>query len=206
MRLMTISRFHKSTNGLSRLLAVLGLLVMQSGCATYYSHYAMFPAENSQGEPRTVRVSWQSAEYPDWWFLSDRATPITLETQCSERVWRLFDDSHAEAGSCGEGIRACADSGLDRLASGGGAANSNDQCMAVNATDPQARIAAVSGRLELLVTCEPASATKGEGKDAVNVDYIRASTVPYTVYTRKTLRGSLNARPPKFDSVACDPT
>ncbi|MBU2873858.1 hypothetical protein [Marinobacter salexigens] len=203
---MTTSRFHKSTNGLSRLLALLGLLVMQSGCATYYSHYAMFPAENSQGEPRTVRVSWQSAEYPDWWFLSDRATPITLETQCSERVWRLFDDSHAEVGSCGGGIRACGGSKLDRLASGGRLASSNDQCMAVNVSDPQARIAAVSGRLELLVACEPASVTKGEGKDAVNIDYIRASTVPYTIYTRKTLRGSLNARPPKFDNVACDPT
>ncbi|WP_247115737.1 hypothetical protein [Marinobacter sp. S6332] len=205
MRLITNSQFQRLTKGVSRFLVMAGLLMVQSGCATYYSHYAMFPAENSQGEPRTVRVSWQSAEYPGWWFLSNRATPITLETQCSERVWRLFDDSHAEAGSCGEGIRACGDSNLDRLTSEGQVASSNDQCMAVNASDPQARIATVSGRLELLVACEPASATKGEGKDAVNVDYIRASSVPYTVYTRKTLRGSLNARPPKFDSAECDP-
>lgn len=36
--------------------------------------------------------------------MSDRATPLTLETQCSERVWRLYDGSHAEAGACGPGI------------------------------------------------------------------------------------------------------
>lgn len=201
---MTVSRFRKLTKGFPRLLAVAVLLMMQAGCATYYSHYAMFPAENSQGEPRTVRVSWQSAEYPDWWFASDQATPITLETQCSERVWQLHDDSHAEAGNCSSGIRACGEEQRDRLAAAGRAASSDDVCMAVNAIDPQAQIASVPGRLELLVACEPASVTRGEGKDAVNVDYIRPSTVPYTVYTRKTLRGSLNARPPKFDRTVCE--
>lgn len=43
------------------LLPLLGL----SGCASYYTHYAMFPAENSAGESRQVRVHWDSADYPD---------------------------------------------------------------------------------------------------------------------------------------------
>ena len=66
-----------------------GLVAGMSGCASYYSHYAMFPAENSRGEPRQVRVSWLTAEYPDWWLQDDEATAIRVETQCSERVWLL---------------------------------------------------------------------------------------------------------------------
>ncbi|MGO1501619.1 MAG: hypothetical protein ACTHWH_10120 [Marinobacter sp.] len=201
---MTAFRCRRPFRGVTRLLALIWLLLMQSGCATYYSHYAMFPAENSLGEPRAVRLSWHSAEYPSWWVLSDLATPLTLETQCSERAWRLYDRSHEEAGPCGQGIRACGESGTDQLAKGEQAANANNVCMSVNPSDPEARIADISGRLELLVACEPVLAVQGNGEEAMNVDYIRASTVPYTVYTRKTPRGSLSARPPKFDSAACD--
>lgn len=201
---MIALKLYKSCKSVTCLLAFAGLLMMQSGCATYYSHYAMFPAENSRGEPRTVRLSWHSAEYPAWWFAAGRATPLILETQCSEREWQLYDNSHAEAESCGRGIRACGVSGRDRLVSGGEAVDSSDVCMLVNPSDPESRIADISGQLELLVACEPVSVVKGAGKDAVNVDYIRASAVPYTIHTRKTLRGALDARPPKFDLSACD--
>lgn len=201
---MIALRLYRYCKGVTCLLALAGLLTMQSGCATYYSHYAMFPAENSRGEPREVRLSWHSAEYPAWWFAADRATPLTLETQCSERDWQLYDESHAEAESCAQGIRGCGVSGLDRRAPGGKPVNSSDACLTVNPSDSESRIADISGQLELLVSCEPASAVKGEGKDAVNVDYIRASAVPYTIDTRKTLRGSMEARPPKFDRSACD--
>jgi len=201
---MTALKLYKSCTRVTCLLALAGLLMMQSGCATYYSHYAIFPAENSRGEPRAVRLSWHSAEYPAWWFAADRATPLILETQCSERKWKLYDNSHAEAESCGQGIRACGESGRDRLVPGGEAVNSGDACMFVNPSDPELRIADIPGQLELLVACEPVSVVEGEGKDAVNVDYIRASAVPYAIYTRKTLRGALDARPPKFDRSACD--
>lgn len=201
---MIASRFHKISKGAAGLLALAGLLLMQSGCATYYSHYAMFPAENSQGEPRDVRLSWHSAEYPAWWFASDLATPLTVETQCSERAWRLYDDSHAEAGDCGQGIRACGENVSDRRVQAEQSANASEACMQVNPSDPEARIADISGQFELLVACEPNSAIRGEGKEAVNVDYIRASTVPYTIYSRKAPRGALNARPPKFDRSVCN--
>lgn len=74
-----------------------------SGCASYYTHYAVFPAENSAGEDRQVKLTWQTAEYPGWWVADNRSTPITVETQCSAREWRLVDDSHEDAAdqSCG---------------------------------------------------------------------------------------------------------
>ncbi|MDO6825130.1 hypothetical protein [Marinobacter sp. 1_MG-2023] len=200
---MIALKLYRPFKGIAFLFAVAGLLVMQAGCATYYSHYAMFSAENSRGAPRAVRLSWHTAEYPSWWFLADRATPILLETQCSERDWHLYDDSHAEAGTCARGIRACGLSGHDRRAPEGEVAGSGDVCMAVNPSDPQARIAELSGQLELLVSCEAVSDVKGEGKGAMNVDYIRASAVPYSVYSRKTVRGAMSARPPEFDRTVC---
>ncbi|MCD1647518.1 hypothetical protein K7I10_09220 [Marinobacter adhaerens] len=178
------------------------MLLFTSGCASYYSHFAMFPAENSSGEPRHVRMFWQSAEYPEWWFAGDKATSVKLETQCSDRVWRLRDGN--EAGGCGTGIRACGEPGKDLVAGTGQPATGSTRCMSINPADPEARIAEVDGKLELLVSCTPAAVTEGEGDDAVNLDYLRASSVPYTVYVRKAPRGSMRARLPEFDESVCD--
>lgn len=178
------------------------ILVWSSGCASYYSHYAMFPAENSSGEPRQVRLSWQSASYPDWWFASDKATSVKLQTQCSDRVWRLRDGD--DAGDCGEGIRACGKPGKDLVAQTGLPATGSTRCISINPGDSRARIAEVSGKLELLVSCTPAVVADAQGEGAVSHDYLRASSVPYTVYVRKAPRGSMRARLPGFDESVCD--
>ncbi|MCM0612299.1 hypothetical protein KFJ24_07400 [Marinobacter sediminum] len=179
-------------------------LLLLSGCASYYSHYAMFPAENSAGEPRQVRLSWNTADYPGWWFADDMATPIRLETQCSERVWRLHDSSDDEAGACGDGIRACGEPGLDFRPPKATVLTDKERCMAVNPSEKGARIAGLGGKLELLVSCKPVSTFAAEGDEKRNIDYIRASSVPYTVYVRKAPRGSLRAKMPEFDESACD--
>jgi len=178
------------------------MLLLMSGCASYYSHYAMFPAENSSGQPRQVRMSWQSAEYPGWWFAADKATAVKLETQCSDRVWRLGDGN--DAGDCGTGIRACGEPGKDLVSETDQPATDSTRCMAINPADPQTRTAEIGGKLELLVSCTPAVVTEGQGDDSVNLDYLRASSVPYTVYVRKAPRGSLRARLPEFDESVCD--
>lgn len=180
------------------------LLALSQGCASYYSHFAVFPAANSEGEPRQVRLSWQTAEYPDWWFGANQATSVKLETQCSERTWRLRDSDDDLAGACGSGIRACAEPGRDLVARTGQPAPADFRCMAINPRDSGARIAEVGEKLELLVSCLPAVVAEGQGEDALNLDYIRASSVPYTVYVRKAPRGSLRARPPEFDESVCD--
>lgn len=178
------------------------MLLFTSGCASYYSHFAMFPAENSSGEPRHVRLSWQSAEYPGWWIAGDKATSVKVETQCSDRVWRLRDG--ADAGDCGTGIRACGEPGKDRLADTGQPATGSNRCMSINPADQDARVASLGGQLELLVSCTPAVVTEGQGDDTRNLDYLRASSVPYTVYVRKAPRGSMRSRLPEFDESVCD--
>jgi hypothetical protein len=176
-----------------------------NGCASYYTHYAVFPAENSAGEGRQVKLTWQTAEYPAWWVTGNQSTPITIETQCSAREWRLVDDSHEAAAdqSCDEGIRACGREGLDRVARTGGPA-AGKRCMTINPDDQKARIADIGSSLNLLVSCAPLRTVRGSGDNAENIDYIRASTVPYTIYSRKSPRGSLNARPPELDDSVCD--
>lgn len=198
---MKCSGFSSSLN---LCFAVVALLL--SGCASYYSHYAVFPAENSQGEARQVKLTWQTAEYPGWWVADNKSTPITVETQCSTRKWRLVDNSHDEASQagCGNGIRACGVQGEDVLARTGEPAGPGTRCMAINPADPGALITDIDSSLGLLVSCQPANAVRGSGEDTENTDYIRASSVPYTIYSRKSPRGRLNARPPELDDAVCE--
>lgn len=180
--------------------------LMLGGCASYYSHYAVFPADNSRGEDRQVKLTWQTAEYPDWWVVGNKSTPITVETQCSSRKWRLVDDSHDDAASagCGEGIRACGVAGMDLQARSGEPAGESTRCMAINPGNPDARITDIESSLGLLVSCKPVNTVRGSGDDSENIDYIRASSVPYTIYSRKSPRGSLNARPPELGDAVCE--
>lgn len=179
------------------LVALVGALV--SGCASYYTHYAMFPAETSSGKTRDVRISWDSAEYPGWWITHNRTTTMTLETQCSERVWRLADDSHEQAGNCGKGIRACADRALDQPV----VTDVPGRCLSVRVPGGGDRIAAVGSQFELQVSCQPIQPTLARGDETVNVDYLRPSSVPYQVYARKVPRGSLSASLPEFNAREC---
>lgn len=181
----------------------LALTGLASGCASYYNHYAVFPAENSAGELRQVRLSWQSAEYPDWWLADNKTTAITVETQCSQRVWKLVDDGYSGSTSCGSGIRACGEKGVDLVAATGAVADGSVVCMAVNPGQPNARIADLGGKLSLLVSCRPAETSRGEGDEVENLDYVRASSVPYTINPRKSPRGSLSGRPPALDESVC---
>lgn len=200
----TVCSLLRMKSEMRRLYLLLLPVLFLSGCASYYSHYAMFPAENSAGDVRQVRLSWDTADYPEWWLVSDKATPIKLETQCSSRVWRLYDNSHDKAGDCGEGIRACGQPELDMQPLLGSAVTGATRCLAVNPADTNGRIAGLQSKLDLLVSCQPASVTEGEGDKERNMDYIRASSVPYTIYVRKAPRGSLLAKMPKFDESVCD--
>jgi len=188
-------------------MARLGLLLLaaiSSGCASYHTHYAMFPAENSAGESRQIRVSWQSADYPDWWFVDDKATALRVETQCSDRVWKLRDENDPKAESCGDGIRACGEPGLDIEAANRTPVTDGVRCMVAEPSRPDARIAGIDGSLKLLVACSPSVTSIGEGDETRNLDYLRASPVPYAVYVRKAPRGSLLAKMPEFDQSVCD--
>jgi hypothetical protein len=197
--------FHIMKSGIAKgFTAIIPLLL--SGCASYYTHYAVFPAENSAGEPRQVKLTWQTADYPDWWYADDKSTPMTLETQCSTRTWRIVDRTHSGASdqSCATGIRACGSEGQDRLATDGAGDLDRRACVSVNPADPDALVTDISSSLELLMNCQPEQVTRQTGDDTENTDYLRASLVPYTVHSRKGPRGRLDSKPPELDDSTCN--
>lgn len=186
------------------LLAAASLLTsaLLGGCASYQNHYGVFSAANSAGEERQFRVTWTTAEYPTWWFASDQATPVRLETQCSTRDWVLEDASHRtpHTENCGEGIVACGDPDQDLQAASGGPVGSNAQCMRIENAD---RVLELDRHVELVVACKPKEVEVSVEGETVNRDYLRASVVPYSISVRRAPRDSLSARPPEFDSGVC---
>ncbi|GGC78433.1 hypothetical protein GCM10011362_28700 [Marinobacter halophilus] len=148
-------------------------------------------------------MSWQSAEYPQWWVASNKATPIRLETQCSERVWRITDSSHDDTSTCSGEVRACGRPGRDLVAATGKPASAQDVCLAVQSPEGTERVADIGARFSLLVSCQPQSVTVNHESDTVNIDYLRPSPVAYTVYARKVPRGALSARLPSFNQNEC---
>lgn len=177
-----------------------------SGCASYYTHYAVFPAQNSEGEDRQVKLTWQTADYPGWWFADDKSTPITLETQCSSRKWRIVDRTHSGASdhSCAPGIRACGSETEDEFVIEGSDDFSERACVRINTQDSDALIADISSSLDLLMSCKPQQTSRQSGGERENTDYLRASSVPYTVYSRKGTRGRLDSKPPELDDSVCE--
>jgi hypothetical protein len=180
--------------------------VLLTGCASYYTHYAVFPAENSEGEQRQIKLTWQTADYPGWWYVDDKSTPITFETQCSSRKWRLVDRTHSRESeqSCSPGIRACGSSNVDRFVTEGSSNFDERACIRINPNDPDALVTDISSSLELLVNCSPLQTTRQSGDEVENLDYLRASPVPYTVFSRKGTRGRLDSKPPELDDAICN--
>lgn len=178
------------------LMVVTGL----SGCASYYLHYGAFSAENSSGQLRQFHVTWKTARYPSWWYASDKATPVVVTAQCSKREWRL---QSAGKSGCGEGITACGEPGLDLNKEGEPIKDKNRVCMSVTDAQKAQSILGLKGEIELSVRCYPAVTEVKEGDKTLNVDYLKASAVPYSIPTRRVPLYSMNAGPEPFDTHVC---
>lgn len=203
-------------SGVYRNLSCPGLLVFLSltfsGCATYEAHYSRFEATNSSGEPRSFLLSWQTKRYPGWAIGDDVATAVKLQSQCSEREWVLRDSSN---GACevktgdteqeGESaIRACGRSGADLDRRGRPIHEQGHQCMSLTDTGGSQSILGLDSDLQLTVACYPDSIER-EGKgEIVNIDYLKASVVPYSIRTHTAPLYSMNERPPALDEKICE--
>ncbi|MFD2228869.1 hypothetical protein [Alkalimarinus sediminis] len=176
------------------------------GCASYYSHYGSFSAQNSKGEERMFVVSWKTAEYPSWAIQDNKATEIVLETQCSQRKWKIADRATAES-SCTEshqGIVACGESEADLTLSGKAITNNNHLCMAVTDNKDAQSIVELGSQISISVNCLPSKVVREEGDDKVNIDYLKASVVPYSIATRKVPRYSFADKAPFVSDKICD--
>ncbi len=181
---------------------VLALVGGVAGCANQQTHYSAITASNSTGEERRVLLSWKTARYPAWHWRQDQATPITVETQCSRRKWTLRDPGMDNACS-EEAIAGCGDSRLDANRDGE-PVEPGRVCMRLTDQEGSDRILELGSRLELEVRCRPRQTGVDMGDEVVNVDYLRASSVPYTLRVRTVPTGSLTQRPPELGDRICD--
>lgn len=181
---------------------ILTLAGVLAGCANRETHYSAMTANNTAGEERRVLVSWKTARYPAWHWRENRATPITVETQCSQREWKLRDPGMDDACS-DDAIAACGDPRLDANPEGA-PVEPGRACVRVTDTEGSDRILELGDRLELEVRCRPRQTGVDMGEEVVNVDYLRASSVPYTLRVRSVPSGSLTERPPALDDRVCD--
>ncbi len=183
------------------------LIIMNCyGCASYYSHYGSFSAQNSAGEDRLFVVSWRTAEYPSWAIQDNKATEITLEAQCSERKWLVTDSSSTES-ECvmlNEGVVACGDSELDLDLAGKTLPDDTQVCVSMTDRNGAKRAAELEKAILITVSCLPESATRKEDGKVINKDYLKASVVPYSVSTQKVERYSFNDKPPKMSDKICE--
>ncbi len=182
------------------------VLFSMTGCASYYSHYGSFSAQNSQGEDRLFVVSWKTAEYPSWAIQDNKSTEITLKTQCSERQWQLNDLS-SDQNQCTEastGIVACGDPSLDLMLSGKKLQSTNQVCMFISDENDAKNIVDLGHSMLIKVSCLPSVISRKDGDDTKNIDYLKASVVPYSVFTRKVSRYSFNDKAPFMTDKICE--
>ena len=168
-------------------------LLLLSGCATsdFVTHYGIFEAENSSGEPRLFRVYWQTVRYEGWSKNEFRAFPLVLETQCSQRKLRFYDASFGAGRRCAgaerEGIHACG-SAQDDQDRRGGMIEDRTLCAVVTDRKGSKDLLSLEGEVLITLDCRPAVAERRVGGEMENVDYLMGSSIPYIVST-KTVKG-----------------
>lgn len=190
---------------------VAAFLILLQGCASYYSHYGSFDSINSAGEQRKFVVSWQSAEYPGWYWADNSSTAIVLETQCSTRKLYFIDAGvaqnaasyNAECVTNQNGIVVCGDPQLDLDANGRGLQGSGQVCGSISNSKGVDSITALGNELLIKIDCWPASTQYEVGGEKKNRDYLKYSVVPYTIATKKVPRYSLDDKVPVLSEKIC---
>jgi len=194
---------HKIKKTVS-VLAITGFTLL-SGCATYYSHFGMFDAQNSKGEERQFRVSWETEEYPSWAPFHKDASKLVLETQCSTRKWVFRDPTFGSkyCSTSAKGIVSCGNPALDLKDNQKPVTTNNTVCASVTDVKGSSKIADLDNQLLINMKCRPASTTYQVDGKKKNRDYLMSSVVPYSVATTKVERYSFQDVKPKFSYKAC---
>lgn len=203
-----------------------------SACATphYTTHYGVFEAQNSAGQIRMFRVSWQTVRYQGWGEDRYQSLPLILETQCSERKLYFTDASMAKiepakaqateqgtisgerlAHACviangGRGVHYCADAKRDESRTGL-PVDTSQSCGYITDVAGSQSILNLAGELRISLACQPKVKEYPRANKRVNSDYLKASSQPYIVKTRAVEGSSREALLPELSehSSICQP-
>lgn len=172
---------------LCSLLVLLSLIM--TGCATseYTTHYGLFTAESASGEVRQFRVYWQTVRYQGWKSNQFRALPVMLETQCSERALRFYDESFGQGVRCRDrtspSISYCGKNRLDTDRRGLDI-QENQTCAMITDRQGSSDILSLSGEVLLTMSCRPRETERIVDGKKISTDYLKNSEVPYVVSTK----------------------
>ncbi|OZG73865.1 hypothetical protein BTA51_08740 [Hahella sp. CCB-MM4] len=181
---------------------VAALLVLVTGCSTTYSHFGRFHAENSAGEAREFLLEWETTEGMG----GEASSNFTLKTQCSARTLVFMSQMDQEKGCIatdGSEVLLCAQPDLDLTMEGRPVTNGSMPCGSIRGENNITRPENFGKTVELNIFCFPAETTVDSGEEKQNVDYLKASVVPYVVAVKKVVKGSGEDRPPVLNSKAC---
>ncbi len=187
-------------------------VVLLNACATtlYTTHYGVFTAENSAGDARQVRIYWQTAEIEGWDGKRYRALPFVLETQCSDRILRFYDQQSNRLRGClpaeEGGIAYCGNASLDTDPRGLPIDN-GDVCATVTDRSGATNLLELDGDVLISLACQPKETRRQFGRKFKNQDYLKPSVTPYVVATRRVSGKDVNSVAPTLSSHSsiCDP-
>ncbi len=178
------------------------VLIMSSGCSTTYSHFGRFSAENSAGEAREFLLEWETSEGLG----GSSSSEITLKTQCSARTLVFMSQMDQEKGCIatdGSEVVLCAQPDLDLTMDGLPVSSGTLACGSIRGENGATRPETFGKTVELNIFCFPAETTVDSGEEKQNVDYLKASVVPYVVTVKKVVKGSGDDRPPVLSGRVC---
>lgn len=195
----------------SRISVVCCTLWLLAGCATseYTTHYGLFTAESAGGDLRQFRVYWQTVRYQGWKSNQFRALPVILETQCSERALRFYDDSFGQSLKCTDrpesGITYCGRNRLDTDRRGLNIKD-NQTCAMISDKQGASDILSLDGEILLTISCRPRETERIANGKKISTDYLLNSEVPYVISTKSAPGEDIEAIvPPLFNhSSVCE--
>ena len=181
------------------------ILILINGCATTYSHFGRFSGENSAGEAREFLLEWDSTSSA--FSSDDEGSNVRLKSQCSSRLIEFQISSDEQVAPCADshGNEAvfCGRPGEDLTMEGKDIKSAGSLCGYIKGTNGEFNVGRFGKTVAVTLHCFPAATTQGEGDEAHNVDYLKASAVPYIVTVKKVVKGSTEDRPPELNSRVC---
>ena len=196
----------------SRRLLIIVCFVFLQACATSKTttHYGFFEAENSTGEPRQFRVVWETTEVQGFNEKRRYTSPITLETQCSERKVKLYDANHPAQRTCmdkGElGIAFCGKPSLD-VDYRGLEIQPGTVCAYVTDNKNAGTISVLGEQIKISLRCRPKEPKVRVGRAFENHDYLKPSKIAYEIATKTVAGSDRDGHVPQLwnHSSVCDP-
>lgn len=195
-----------------RLSVLICSVVLLQACATSRTttHYGFFEAENSAGELRQFRLFWEVIEVEGFNDRRRYSTPLMLETQCSERVLRFYDQNYRAQRSCMEndelGIAFCGNPVID-IDHRALPIEEGKACAYASDARGSAKITLLRDEVQITMRCQPKHPQERQGRKWVNQDYLKPSVIPYVVATKSVAGSDRDGHVPQLwnHSSVCDP-